>query len=125
VEFDDVYGPPHDNGLSQTPSGTCVACCTLEAPAETKAALRIGWDKRIVVQVNDGPPSRLADHTYFQPATIDVQLRRGRNFVAIGLSTLPKDKSCFLSRGGSCFSFSCTTADGTVFKPMAVDKRTH
>jgi hypothetical protein len=118
VEFGDFYGPACDNSLSPV-RGTYIACCALESPRDTKATLRVGWDERLTLRVNDESPRLLPDHAHFQSATIDVRFRKGRNFVAVRPSPLPRDATCVLARTGSCFSFSCTTADGAVLKPTA------
>lgn len=81
--------------------GAISARSTLEAQDLT-ATLRLAWDNRLVVRVNDGRP------------IIEVPLRNGKNLIDITLNNTQN-----FNHRGWVFAFKATTPEGTALIPRA------
>lgn len=94
--------------------GTASARCVLQAPDQMQVKLRLGWDDRLVLRVNDAPPLDLGHQDNFGDRLLDLPLRKGENVVDVTLSNTQN-----FNHGGWAFSFHATTADGAILIPRA------
>ena len=105
VDFNHVFRP-FAWGVGKTHPGVAVARCTVEAPADTSAILRLSWDDDLILRVND-ELFELGQHHAFRTRTVQVQLKAGVNTVVLKLSN-----TLGPNHGGWVFSFHAATADG-------------
>ncbi len=117
VDFNHIYRPEPSNDNSPTLEAVAVARAVLHAPDAGEATLTLGWDDRLVIQVNDGAPLDLGEHRYFRSQTVQVPLEAGENTVALWLNNGDQTES--MSRGGWVFSFRAQTEDGAILRPQA------
>jgi len=114
VDFNHVFRPEVRGVGVHYVDKAAVARCTLDAPRAMTAHLRLAWDDRLVLQVNDAKPHDLGTHAAFRAKTVEVPLAAGRNDVAVTLSN---------TRGGNhgawAFAFRAAGPDGTVLLPGA------
>jgi len=89
-----------------------LARCTVEAPSDMTASIRLAWDDDLVMRVNSGSPVHMGHHYAFREGTVDVALRAGTNDILLRLSN--EDGS---NHGGWAFCFRCMTPDGQVLLP--------
>ena len=94
--------------------GTASARCILEAPKDLTAKLRLAWDDRLVLRVNESKPLDLGHQDNFMDRLIELRLPQGKNLVDITLSNTRN-----FNHGGWAFSLSATAPDGTVLIPRA------
>jgi len=114
VEFNHIYRPDPSNENSPTLEGVAVARSTLVAPRSGIAQLTLGWDDRLLLQVNDESPQDLGNYTHFQSKTIEVPLDAGENSITLSLSN-----ATGFTRGAWNFSFRAVTEDGNLLLPQA------
>lgn len=100
-------------GVGKTCPGAAVARAVIHAPADTRAALRIGWDDRLVLTAG-GRRFEPAFHPCFRAEDFEVALRRGPNEIVLKLSNTPGT-----NHGGWVFSFSARDESGRVLRPDA------
>lgn len=114
VDFNHLYRP-ETRGVGTHWSGRAAAArCVLKTSRPTEATLRLAWDDRLAVQVNDQPPIDLGDHTAFRAQTVKVPLGEGANRVTLMLTNTHGT-----NHGGWTFAFRATAADGEVLLPQA------
>jgi Protein of unknown function (DUF2961) len=113
VDFNHVLRP-HEIGVAPTHAGMGIARCRLDAPSDIAAKLRIAWDDRLVLCVNDDPPVDLGQHAAFRAEDVAVSLRAGPNTVALKLSN-----TIGSNHGGWAFAFRAETLDGNPLLPSA------
>ncbi len=94
--------------------GTASARSTLEVSEGLTANLRLAWDDRLVLRVNDSPPIDLGHQDNFADRLIELPLRHGKNRIDITLSN-----SRNFNHGGWAFAFRAITPDGKVLIPLA------
>ena len=114
IEFNHVFRAKPSNANSPTIDGWAVARCTLDAPKDMTAKLRIAWDDQMLLQVNGNQPIDLGSKPYIQSETIDLPLAKGKNVVQVWLSN-----QVGKTRGAWNFSFRATTPDGQILLPQA------
>jgi len=114
VEFNHVFRPDPTNDNSPTIDGWAVARCTLNAPDDMVAKLRIAWDDRLLLKLNGNPAIDLGSKGYLQSETVDLPLSKGKNVVLVWLSNQVGN-----TRGAWNFSFLASTPDGNTLLPQA------
>ena len=92
-----------------------LAHCLLDAPEEMTIRLRLAWDDRLMLRVNDARPIDLGQHSAFRARTVEVPLRRGANRVWLALSN-----EIGSNHGGWAFGFQAIGPDGQPLRPKAV-----
>jgi len=112
VDFNHAFRPEVRGVGVHYADKAAMARCTLEAPADGDAELRIAWEDRLVLQVGGQPPIDLGQQPLFRSRTIHVPLKQGRNPVLI---TLTNTRGT--NHGGWAFAFRAVTADGTCLQP--------
>lgn len=114
VEFNHHFRPEASNKNSPTLTDVCaLARTTLMSPSATTAKITLGWDDRLILQVNEAEPQDLGAQTYLKGRTIEVPLKAGSNRIQIQLTN-----TTGLTRGAWNFSFSARTADGELLMPQ-------
>lgn len=98
-------------------SGAASARAILSAPSKLTAKIRLAWDDRLVLRVNDAEPIDLGHRDNFGDRTVEVPLRKGDNLVDITLSNTQN-----FNHGGWAFAFQATAPDGTVLLPRAAGR---
>lgn len=111
VDFAHVHRP-EKRGAGVFHEGAASARCVLHADADMTAKVRVGWDDKLVLRVNDNPPIELAHRNHFGSRELDIPLKNGVNTV---LATMSNTRN--FSHGGWAFSFWVTTRGGTVLLP--------
>jgi hypothetical protein len=76
--------------------------------------LRLAWDDRMVLRVNDGKPIDLGHRNNFGQREIEVPLKKGKNVVVVTLSNTRN-----FNHGGWAFAFRATDPDDNVLLPRA------
>ena len=94
-------------------AGTVSARCVLRAPTRLTATVRLAWDDRLVLRVNDSVPIDLGHRDDFGTRKVDLPLEEGDNVVDVTLSNTRN-----FNHGGWTFAFHATTNDGTVLVPQ-------
>jgi len=112
VDFNHVYRAAI-RGAALTHPAAAVARCVLNAPAATKAKIRIAWDDGLVMRVN-GKVFDLGEQRAFRAKEVDVDLRAGANEVSVKVSNTRGT-----NHGGWAFAFGVVTAGGKRLKPQA------
>lgn len=103
---------PEKRGVGVYHEGAASARATIHSPTATEATLRIGWDDRLVLRVNDQPPLDLGHRANFGQRDVRVNLERGRNVIDVTYSNTKN-----FNHGGWAFSLRIVAADGTVLLP--------
>ena len=112
IEFNHLFRP-HEKGVATHFTGkVAVAHCVLEAPRDLTAKLRIAWDDRLVLHVNDSEPRDLGTHDFLRPKEIEVPLRKGPNQVRVTLTN-----TTGTNHGAWAFTFQASAPDGTRLLP--------
>ena len=93
-------------------SGAASARAVLESPSNLKANVRLAWDDRLVLRVNDQDPIDLGHRDNFGSRELEVPLRKGKNLVDVTLSNTQN-----YNHGGWAFAFQATAPDGAVLLP--------
>ncbi len=125
IDFNHVFRP-YAWGMHRTHDGVAVARCVLHSPDATTARVRLAWDDRMLLRVNDEEPIDLGRNYAFRSRTVDVPLRAGANIVVLKLSNGsnadqgPRDSltNPTSNHGGWAFSFQATTQDGATLVPQ-------
>ena len=112
IDFNHVFRP-RARGVGKTDVGAAIARCILEAPSDMNAQLRLAWDDRMIVRVND-TVCDLGDHHAFRARTLEVPLQAGGNVVVVKLSNTRGS-----NHGGWVFAFQAWAPDGTLLLPQA------
>ena len=94
--------------------GAISARSTLEAPRDLTATLRLAWDDRLVMRVNDGRPIDLGHRDNFGDRVIEVPFRNGKNLIDITLNNTQN-----FNHGGWVFAFKATTPEAPALIPRA------
>ena len=100
-------GVHHINAVGQ-------ARAILDVPKAGEATIRLAWDDRLLLRVNDGKPIDLGEHRAFRARQTKVPLRQGRNLVTVTLSN-----TTGTNHGGWCFAFRATSKSGRLLRPAA------
>ena len=86
----------------------------LEAPGHLRARIRLAWDHRLVLRINDEPLLDLGHQDNFDERLLELPARKGGNVVDVVLSNTGN-----FNQGGWAFSFHTTTAGGAMLIPRA------
>lgn len=111
VDFNHVFRAAI-RGAALTHPAVAVARCTLHAPTDMTASLRLAWDDHLVLRVN-GEAHDLGDHHAFRNTVVNVPLRAGTNDVTVKLSNTRGS-----NHGGWAFAFSAVAPDGSLLMPQ-------
>lgn len=103
---------PEKRGAGVFHEGAASARAIFNAPRDLEATLRIGWDDRLVLRVNDRPAVDLGHRDNFGHRELRVPLKKGGNLVEVTLGNTRN-----YNHGGWAFSLRATTADGEVLLP--------
>ena len=112
LDFNHLYRP-HVRGVSKSQGGVAIARCTLDAPQDTTATIRLAWDDDLVLRVN-GQRYDLGHHRSFVAQSVEVPLRVGPNEIVVKLSN-----EAGSTHGGWALAFLTKTRDGAVLLPEA------
>jgi hypothetical protein len=113
VDFNHVHRP-RTRGVGTHHKGKAAAAtAVIDAPRAMTAKLRLAWDDRLALRVNDTVVDGGA-HTHFRERTFEVPLRAGPNRVTVLLGNESGS-----NHGGWTFAFLATTPDGTILTPRA------
>ncbi len=114
VDFGHAFRP-HKRGVGVAHLGVVgLARCSLDAPREMTARLRLAWDDRLTLRVNDDKPIDLGHHRAFRPRETEIRLRPGANTIWIKLSN-----EIGSNHGGWVFAFRAVAPDGRPLLPKA------
>jgi hypothetical protein len=113
VDFGHVHRPQR-RGAGVFHEGAASARCVLHAPADLTARVRLAWDDRLVLRVNDGKPLDLGRRNNFGQREVEAPLKKGKNVVMVTLSNTRN-----FNHGGWSFAFRATAPDGSVLLPRA------
>jgi hypothetical protein len=113
VDFNHVHRPGTKGVGTHHRKKAAEAVTVLEAPAAMTAKVRLAWDGRLVLRVND-TVTDLGTNGPFRQRTVDVPLKQGRNRVAVLLSN-----DTGSNHGGWTFAFRATAPDGSILVPRA------
>lgn len=117
VDFNHV-DRPHVRGVGVHHRDViAVARGVLNTDHAAKAEIRLSWDDRAVLQVNGEKPIDLGVHRHFRTRSIPINLRAGKNVVALTVSNTQGT-----NHGGWCFAFCCRGADGEVILPEVMGR---
>ena len=114
VEFNHVLRPKASNANSPTLDGWAVAYCTLQAPKDMIADVRLAWDDHLILKINNDPPIDLGSHPYIRTRSVKVNLHEGTNEVQVWLTN-----RVGVTRGAWNFAFRATTPEGSIIYPNA------
>jgi hypothetical protein len=114
VDFNHVLRPGTRGAGSHYQGKAAEAITFLEAPADMSAQVRIVWDDRLVLRVNDDPAADMGNHEHFRPRTVNVSLKRGLNRISV---TLSNERGT--NHGGWTFAFRATTPEGKILVPRS------
>lgn len=112
VDFNHVHRPKTRGAATHFTGKAAEAISVLEAPADMTAQIRIAWDDRLVLRVNDSAAIDLGSNEYFRQRTVEVPLKKGRNWVSVVLSN-----ESGTNHGGWTFAFRAMTPDGVLLVP--------
>jgi hypothetical protein len=113
VDFGHVHRP-EKRGAGVYHVGAAAAECVLATETAGTAKLRLAWDDRLVLRVNDGPPIDLGTKKNFGDREIEVPLAAGKNRLRVTLSNTQN-----YNHGGWAFAFQALAADGKRLLPQA------
>lgn len=116
VDFNHLHRPGTRGVGTHYRKKAAEAVSVIEAPSDMTAKVRIAWDGRLVLRVNDAATD-LGNHGAFRQRTVDVHLRKGSNRISV---TLSNDTGT--NHGGWAFAFRATAPDGALLVPRAGDK---
>jgi hypothetical protein len=111
VDFGHVHRPRR-RGAGVFHEGAASARCVLHAPDDLTARLRLAWDDRLVLRVNDGEPLDLGHRDNFGRREVAVPLKKGKNVVVVTLGNTRN-----FNHGGWAFAFRAATPDGGTLTP--------
>jgi hypothetical protein len=118
VDFSHAFRP-HQRGVGvHYDNAAANAFTILNAPREMTARLRLAWDDRLLLRINDQPPLDLGRHDSLRARAVNVKLRKGPNFVMVKLSNTHG-----LNHGGWAFAFQATGPEGQVLLPAVEERR--
>lgn len=118
LDFNNVLRPGTRGAGSHYSGKAAQAVSFLDAPADMTARVRIAWDDRLVLRVNEGAPIDLGTNEHFRARTVEVPLKQGRNRISVTLSN-----ETGTNHGGWTFAFKATAPDESVLAPRAEDAR--
>ena len=98
-------------GVSPTEPGCAVAICTLKVPDDTEADILVSWDDSLTLICNEDKFA-LGNHNAFRSEKLSVNLRRGRNSIALVLTN-----TIAYNHGGWAFSFRAVTKNNREIIP--------
>jgi hypothetical protein len=113
IDFGHVHRP-EKRGAGVYHEGAAAAECVLTVPEPTTAKIRLAWDDRLVLRVNNDRPIDLGTKKNFGDREIDVPLSAGKNRLRVTLSNTRN-----YNHGGWAFAFQAATADGKRVLPQA------
>jgi len=112
VDFNHVFRP-HKRGAGVHHENVAANAFTiLNAPRDMTVRLRLAWDDRLLLRVNDQQPIDMGRHEFFRGKTVPIELREGRNFVMVKLGNTRG-----LNHGGWTFAFQAAGPDGMILVP--------
>jgi hypothetical protein len=111
VDFGHVHRP-EKRGAGVFHEGSASARCVLEAPDDVKARVRLAWDDRLVLRVNDGKPVDMGRRNNFGASDLELPLKKGKNVVVVTLGNTRN-----FNHGGWAFAFRAVTPEGEVLLP--------
>jgi hypothetical protein len=114
VDFNHVFRPELRGVGVHYRDKAAAARCHLDVPEATPASLRLAWDDRLILQVNDRPALDLGAQAAFRARRLEVPLRAGRNTVTLTLSNTTGS-----NHGGWACAFQATLPDGRTVPPQA------
>jgi hypothetical protein len=118
VDFNHAFRP-HKRGVGVHHEDVAANAFTiLEAPRDMTVRIRVAWDDRLVLRVNDQPPIDMGQHDFFRLEVVPVELRKGPNDVMVKLSNTRG-----LNHGGWTFAFQATAPDGEILLPSVGESR--
>lgn len=113
VDFNHLHRPGTKGVGTHHRKKAAEAVTFLEAPADLTAKVRVAWDGRLVLRVNDAATD-FGTHGAFRQRTVEVPLKKGRNRVSVLLSN-----DTGTNHGGWAFAFRATAPDGSILVPRA------
>lgn len=117
VDFNHV-DRPHVGGVGvHHRDVVALARCVLQSERATRSEIRLSWDDRAILRVNEDKPIDLGTHRFFRSRSIPIDLQAGANLVTLTVSNTQGS-----NHGGWCFAFRCRSADGKVILPEVVAK---
>ncbi|MES2696362.1 MAG: glycoside hydrolase family 172 protein [Verrucomicrobiota bacterium] len=116
VDFNHLHRPGTRGVGTHHRKKAAEAVTTIEAPSDMTAKIRIAWDGRLVLRVND-VATEFGNNSAFRQRTVEVPLKKGPNRVSV---TLSNDTGT--NHGGWAFAFRATTPDGAILVPRADGK---
>lgn len=114
VDFNHVHRPGTKGVGTHHKRKAAEAVTFIDAPADMTARVRLAWDDRLVLRVNQERAIDLGTHEHFRQRTVEVPLKTGRNRVSVLLSN-----DTGTNHGGWTFTFRATTPDGKILVPRA------
>ncbi len=116
VDFNHLHRPGTKGVGTHHRKKAAEAVSVIDAPADLTAKIRIAWDGRLVLRVND-TPTDFGTNGPFRQRTVEVPLKKGPNRVAVLLSN-----DTGSNHGGWAFAFRATAPDGAILVPRASGK---
>lgn len=111
VDFNHLHRPGTKGVGTHHRKKAAEAVTTISAPTDMVAKVRIAWDGRLVLRVND-TATELGNNAAFRQRTVDVPLKKGANRVSVLLSN-----DTGTNHGGWAFAFRATAPDGSILTP--------
>ncbi len=116
VDFNHLHRPGTRGVGTHYRKKAAEAVSVIEAPADMVAKIRLAWDGRLVLRVND-TATDFGTNGPFRQRTMEIPLKKGANRVSVLLSN-----DTGSNHGGWAFAFRATAPDGTLLVPRAEEK---
>jgi hypothetical protein len=114
VDFGHVHRP-EKRGAGVFHEGAASARCILHAEKDMTAQIRLAWDDRMILRINEDKPIDLGHRDNFGKRELKVPLKKGPNLVDVTLSNTRN-----YNHGGWAFAFQAVTPEGGILRPRAV-----
>ena len=116
VDFNHLHRPGTRGVGTHHRKKAAEAVSVIDAPSDLVAKIRLAWDGRLVLRVND-TATDFGTNGPFRQRTMEIPLKKGANRVAVLLSN-----DTGSNHGGWAFAFRATAPDGTILVPRAEGK---